>query len=539
MIRFAPVGRVATGGLVALVVTALVAFTWSVPSSAQELDLGFLTTRAEATDYEQTTRYDEAVALMEAAATQSDLLHLTHFGYSVEGRALPLAIWGVEDPSVDAVLDDPRLRVFVQANIHAGEVCGKEAMLALIRDLAAGSHDAWLESVILLIAPIYNADGNERVDLYNRPRQWGPVGGMGQRPNARDLDLNRDHMKVASPEARSLIGLMNRYDPHVLVDLHTTNGTQHGYHLTYSPPLNPNTHPAIDSLLRDELLPSVTETIRARYGWDFYYYGNLPFRNAEPGWYTFDHRPRFNNNYVGLRNRVAILSEAYSYASFRDRVLATRAFVEEIITYAAENAAVVRGVIEEAESDSLPGSSFAVQAAFQRSAEPADIILGGTERIRNPYSGAVMLAMTEERRVERMYEYGAFQATESVTLPAAYLIPERLSAVLNLLDDHGIVMTSQASGFEGAEAFAIDSTHVAERPFQGVQERALFGSWHKAEPPGSQGGWVRVDLAQPLGRLAAYLLEPRSDDGVVNWGILDEALEGADTYPILRLPLSP
>ncbi len=85
-----------------------------------------------------------------------------------------------------------------------------------------------------MMAPIYNADGNERVNLYNRPRQNGPFGGMGQRANAQGLDLNRDHMKARSAEATSLIGLMNAYDPHVLIDLHTTNGTRHGYHLTYS-----------------------------------------------------------------------------------------------------------------------------------------------------------------------------------------------------------------------------------------------------------------------------------------------------------------
>jgi len=47
-------------------------------------------------------------------------------------------------------------------------------------------------------------------------------------------------------------------------------------------------------------------------------------------------------------------------------------------------------------------------------------------------------------------------------------------------------------------------------------------------------GTVVVPTAQPLGRLAFYLLDPRSDDGLVAWNILDEVLEGADRYPILR-----
>ncbi len=124
------------------------------------------------------------------------------------------------------------------------------------------------------------ASRSERISLTNRPGQNGPLGGMGQRPNAQGLDLNRDHMKVESPEARSLVGLLNAYDPHVGVDLHTTNGTRHAYHLTYSPPLNPNTHPAIDILLRGDWLPAVTEAIRAADGEEPL--GRLAFYLLEP-----------------------------------------------------------------------------------------------------------------------------------------------------------------------------------------------------------------------------------------------------------------
>jgi hypothetical protein len=504
---------------------------------AQEADLSFLQTRAEASDYEQTTGYDEAIGFLEVAAAQSSDLHLTHFGYSVEGRKLPLVVWGTESAHPETLKDDPRLRIFIQANIHAGEVCGKDAMLALIRDLASGRYESWKESVVLVVAPVYNVDGNERVSLYNRPRQNGPVGGMGQRPNAQNLDLNRDHMKLASPEARSLVGMMNAYDPHVLIDLHTTNGTRHGYHLTYSPPLNPNTDPAIDGLLRNELLPDVTSSIRDRKGWEFYYYGNLPFRSGNRGWYTFDHRPRFNNNYVGLRNRVAILSEAYAYAPYKERVLASRAFVEEIVTWSASNASKIRTAITHASEQDLAGTPFGVRAAHKASEAPVDILLGEADMVRNPYSGAAMLSMTEETRIESMTEYGSFAATETVTLPANYVVLPGARGVQDLLDDHGIryQVTSEASSAFG-ERFAIDSTQVSERPFQGVQERTLFGRYVAGDLDIPVGAVV-VPVNQPLGRLAAYLLEARSDDGILNWGKVDRYVEENNAYPVLRLPV--
>ncbi len=238
--------------------------------------LANLKTIPERTNYEQTSRYADVIAFMAAVEQAAPkVVHLTTFGYTNEGRALPLAVVGAPDATPDAVKRTGKLRVYIQGNIHGGEVEGKESAQLLLRDLAQGKHAEWLKTMVLLIGPIYNADGNERVTLTNRGRQNGPVGGMGQRPNAQDLDLNRDHMKLDSPEGRSVVKLMNEYDPHVSVDLHTTNGSYHAYHLTYAPPLNQATDPAIIDLLRKQWLPAFTKTIKSKYGWDYYYYGNV------------------------------------------------------------------------------------------------------------------------------------------------------------------------------------------------------------------------------------------------------------------------
>ncbi len=503
---------------------------------AQRADLSFLQTRAESSDFEETTRYDELIGFIEVASSQHPLMHLTTFGYTTEGRALPLVVFGdVADASPEAVKMSGHLRVYVQANIHAGEVCGKEALLMLIRSLASGRHQEWVDSLVVLIAPIYNADGNERISLYNRGRQNGPFGGMGSRLNAQDLDLNRDHMKVRSPEARSLIRMMNEYDPHVSIDLHTTNGTRHAYHVTYSPPLNPLTEPGIDALLRDNLLPSVTEEIRKKYGWEYYYYGNLPYkRNSEPGWFTFDHRPRFNNNYIGLRNRIGILSEAYSYATFRERILASRYFVEEILNFAFRNRTLLEQTIQAADAVSVIGDSLALRAAHKRSDEMVDILMGEVRTIQNPYTGAAVFDRLDTVEPTRMYVYGTFEATESERVPATYYIDANATPVLRSLDVHGIQYSVMDSALgKPVETFIVDSTSVAPRTFQGVHERTVFGNWNST--PGSVAmGTVVVSMDQPLARLAFYLLEPRSDDGLLNWALLDKLISVGNPYPVRR-----
>ena len=457
--------------------TALTAILTACSGPAASND-AFLT-RAERTDYRETSSYADVVDFLQRAAAASPSVHYTTYGYTTEGRALPLAVVGnIADPSPEAVAASDKTVVYLQGNIHAGEVCGKEALQMLLRDLLAGQHGEWRESMILLIAPIYNADGNERVTLTNRGRQHGPIGGMGQRPNAQGYDLNRDHMKLDSPEARSVARLFNEYNPQVAVDLHTTNGTRHAYHLTYSPPLHPNTPAGIDAFLRQGLLPRVTEQVRDKYGWHYYYYGNaFAPGGGEPGWYTFDHRPRFNNNYLGLRNRIAILSEAYSYATFEERVLATLYFVEEILDYVHAHADEVRRIVADADASPVVGDSLTLRAVSERSAEPVDILMGATIEETHPLTGRPLLLRADTQYVETMYEYGTFAATLRERVPEAYLIPADLADILTRLAAHGIAL-------EPAQATPMDAEAFHSR----------FGANSRAAVPGPQ----RADVVRPL-----------------------------------------
>ena len=494
-------------------------------------------TRAERTEWRETSRYADVVAFLDSLAA-SPLLHDTTFGATVEGRALPLVIVGAEAAGAADVHASGRTRVLVFANIHAGEVEGKEAAQMLLRELAQGRHSAWLDSLVLLFAPIYNADGNERISTDHRSEQHGPFAGVGTRENAQGLDLNRDHMKLDSPEARALVRLLDEYDPHIVLDLHTTNGTHHAYHLTYAPPLHPATDGVIVEMLRERWLPTVTRGM-AEDGWLAWYYGNLPIREwgmtGERGWYTFDYRPRFNTHYVGLRNRFGILSEAYSYASFEERALATRAFVIRVLDWAAAHATEIRRTTAAADARDLHGQRLPLRAEIASVGDTL-IRLGAVEERINPLSGATYEARLDTVVPERMPHYDRFEATESEAVPRAYFVAESATRIVELLRAHGVELTPPPTG-EGAsidyeiEVFVIDSTRASERPFQGHHEREVFGRW--CATAGHVGSAWAVDMDQALARLAFTLLEPRSPDGVVNWNFADEAIEQGG-YPVAR-----
>lgn len=520
-----------------------------------------LRTRAETSNYEETSTSDDVQRIVAGLASSSPLVHTESFGKTAEGRDLPMMV--ISSPRVLTPLAARKLGrpiVFVQANIHGGEVEGKEAILMLARRLVSGDLSPLAKQLVIIIAPNYNADGNDKVSVQNRTSQNGPVAGVGTRENGKGLDLNRDYMKLESAEARALVGLMNRWDPHVLVDLHTTNGSYHGFHLTYSPVLSPNADSRLIDFSRDRFLPAVRKAVADKHRFRTYYYGNFAPEGgggressrvdpANPGnttWRTFDHRPRFGNNYAGLRNRIAILSEAYSYLDFKGRVDVTAAFVEEIFNAAAANARRILQITAQADRMfTAPPTSRATQLGvdFQVRALPnlVDILVGDVTKQRNPRSGKEMLQMTGMAAPVKMKDYGVFAATSTRTLPRGWLIPKahaengRMAAAIDRLKWHGIkVRTVGADSRVLVERFLIGEVVRAERAFQGHRETRLRGAVQKAQLSVAPGA-LYVPANQPLARLAFYLLEPESDDGFVTWNIINEGLAAGETYPIYRV----
>jgi hypothetical protein len=492
-------------------------------------------TRAERTNYVETSRYQDVVNFVNTVARGSRIVHNTTFGYTFEGRPLPLAVVGrVADASPRAVRASGKLRVYIQANIHAGEVEGKEAMQALVRDIAAGRHAQWLDSMVLLVAPIYNADGNERVSLTNRGPQNGPIGGMGIRANAQGLNINRDNIKLDTPEARSMVKLLNDYDPQVMLDLHTTDGSRHAYHLTWEIPNNPAVDPAITKMAADEWLPAVSNAIQKMDGWALHSYGDVGGQAPDRVWTTVEDLPRYTHNYWGLRNRFGILSETYSYLTFQERIATVARFVEEILNFANANAARLRKIADEADARSIIGQRLSLRSRVKRSSAKAEILMGETADEINPFSGERMLRRLDVRKPEQMWLDTTFESTESERVPSVYYVPAALASVIERLRAHGIrIERMDQPSTVALEEFRIATNQAAAQVFEKHQERTVTGQYELTERT-IPAGTYRVPMNQPLARLAFYLLEPRSTDGLLTWNFLDDALKNSNTYPIAR-----
>ena len=486
-----------------------------------------LPTVAEASNWEATSHHKDVVAFCQELAARSPLVHTEVVGHTSEKRSLPILV--IADPPVSKPEEvGDRLVAFAWAGIHSGEVCGKPATLMLAREMAGASAHPLLEHLVVVLLPLLNADGNDRMDKKNRRRQVGPVQGRGTRANAQGLNINRDWTKLDTTEARAVVSVLNRWDPAIAMDLHTTNGSRHGYVLTYDGQRHPACDDAVRKLTRYELLPDVTNSLEKYSGYKTYFYGNFRKRNTE--WIIDPALPRYSTHYVGLRHKISILSEAYSYASYPDRVMGTLAFVRHSFQWVADHRAAVRSTILSAKKrDTERGRQLAAGnlVPLRRESE----LLKQTVGVWGFEGG--------KPKEFQVFYNDKSRATVSVRRPHAYLVPSKFTKALDNLQAHGVRTEKiQSPTNLDVEVYRITAASKARFDYEGhrLVRVQVERRQEKREIP---TGTVLVRTAQSLGTLAAYLLEPQSEDGLCAWNFFDSDLRTGEDFPVLRVPSAP
>lgn len=498
----------------------------------QESPAAALKTKAEATDYAETSSHADVLAFCDELAKLSPRVKRTSFGKSHDGKELPLLI--LAEPPVATPAEAARsgkLVVLVWGNIHAGEVDGKEALLMIAREIATAKETPLLKDLVLLIAPNLNADGNDKWGAVRRSQDGPPK--IGTRENAQGFDLNRDFVKLESPEIRSLVRLMNQWDPAISVDCHTTNGSYHRMLITYEGGRCPAGDMSLVEFTRDKMLPAITEKMKASSEILTFFYGN--FSRDRRVWDTVPPTPRYSTHLVGLRNRIGILSESYSHASFKERVRGSKAFVETIFGQAAEKKAEIAKLIKEADERSLAVAKDATAlpplALDFKDAKLGErhIIPGFVEEQRNGRSAPT------EKTWEYEVEYlGASEVTKSTPRAFAYVFPKTFVEAAMTLQRHGVTVEELREDID-AEVEVQKVTKVTKGPrFQNHESPALLTETRKETKQLAARSYV-VKTAQKLGSLAGFLLEAQANDGLATWNYFDAGVAEGQDFPVLRV----
>jgi dipeptidyl-peptidase-4 len=526
-----------------LLIGALV-YSWCISFSQTDIQ-----TVAESSDYKSTAAYSDVMTFIDQLKKSSPYIKVENIATSTEGREIPLLIIANPLPaSPEDLKNDKRIVVYIQANIHAGEVEGKEASLMFARDLLKDKNSPALKNVVLLICPNFNPDGNEPISTMNRTHQNGPLNGVGLRHNGQMLDLNRDAMKAESSEVRGVItNVFNRWDPSVFMDCHTTNGSYHVEPVTFTWMVNPNGDKSLRDYMGSTMMPEMSGILNKAYKIENCFYGEfIDMGDPQKGWILDASEPRYMSNYYGIRNRLGILNENYVYADYKSRVIGCYYLIKTLVDFTSIHNLEIKSLLKAADDRTIArglnpsvADSFAIEYKVRPAAEKVTIRTYEADVVTDA-NGRRSYKKSDRQRDVTVPYYIDYYPSRSVKMPFAYILTVKEPQVIGLLKVHGIKLEKLSSGVKiKAERFEISELKGSARLNQGHYTNTIKGSIKSAEvelPAGS----IVVRTAQPLANVAAYLLEPQSNDGLVVWNFFDRYLapqwgSGFNPYPVYKI----
>jgi hypothetical protein len=507
-------------------------------------------TRAENSDYKSTSKYNDVMDFITQLKKGSKLIKVEPIAVSAEGRVIPLMI--IANPMPKTATREPgddRITVYIQANIHAGEVEGKEAVQMFAREILSQKEPEILKHVIFLICPVFNPDGNEKISPLNRTNQNGPVNGVGVRYNGQMLDLNRDAMKAESPEVRGVISrVFNAWDPAIFMDCHTTDGSFHVEPVTFTWMVNPDGDTSLIRYMRTRMMPEMSGNLLNKYKTENCYYGEFfDLMDPSKGWEYDASEPRYMTNYYGLRNRLSILNENYVHADFRARVEGCFNLIKTLADYSAEHYAEIKNLLKNVDKATIErgmnpsvSDSFAIEYKCRPLDQPVTVRTFEAEKSSEPNIWPPFKMTDRQINVTVPY-FADYYPVKKIKFPYGWILTVKDRDIIDLLELHGIKLEKISQPVSlNIERFELSGLTPARMLNQGHYTETVKGRYI-AEKADFQPGTIIIRSSQPLANLAAYLLEPQTNDGLLTWNYFDKYLvpqwgQGYNPYPVYRIP---
>jgi zinc carboxypeptidase len=487
-------------------------------------------TKAELSTFKDTPTYEETVAFLLRLTKTSPYLHLDWIGSSGQGRRMPLVVVSKEKAfTPEEAWKSGKPVVLVLNSIHGGEVDGTDASLILLRDIALTNRPEVLDAVTLLVVPIYNLDGHERVSKYNRPNQDGPILGMGFRTNARGLDLNRDWLKADAPETRAVLALASAWKPDVFIDDHVSDGSDHQATFTLAYAAEPHTPKPLADWLKKVVPRALREVEEAGYKTSPYVEWIDP-RDPLKGIDSGAAPPRYSTCYFPLRGTASILVETHAIKPYAERVRANAAFLQALLPIVGKDAkglAAARAKARDEARHAAVGSPFVLDGETDR-ARPETIDFPGYAwtQVLSPVMGTPVLRFDRMKPVLlKMPVFLHAKPTVTVPRPAAYVVPSGWPEIEERLKAHGVKYRKlETAQTLEVGTYRVESASLAKETYQGdtrVTAKIRRGVEKRAVPAGS----LYVSLETELAPVVMHLLEPEGPDSLFQWGKLSTVLE--------------
>lgn len=486
----------------------------------------------ESPDYENTLKY------FQKFADNTPFVKIKTIGLTPQGRELKVIIVSKDKAfTPEQAKKTGKAILLIQNGIHPGEVEGKDACMLMLREILITKEKAhFLDNTILLIIPVLNIDGHERISPFNRPNQNGPKK-MGWRTNALNLNLNRDYLKADTPEIRSFLKLFNDWLPDFMIDNHTTNGADYQYHVTYGIETHQNIDRGLLNWIEKKYLPHLLKKVEDD-GFIIGPYMEFKSGTIESGIVDLPAPPRLSHGYCATQNRVCLLVETHSLKPFANRVFSTKSMMEHTINFINDNYKEIISLNISADKQTV--NNYLVNR------RKFPLVLAGNGKFdkflfkgfewcdeHSEITGSTVRKYTSNPMEIEIPIFNKANSLKKIYVPAAYLIPSQLTNIIEVIKSHQIefnlVKTSKKLK---VEKYRFENVRFASRPYEGRQLPS-FKCISFTETIEVDAGTLIVYTNQRAMRVIINLLEPEAPDSFVNWGFFNaffERKEYAEAY---------
>ena len=522
---------------IAVIILTLTLTGLAADSSAQTVQ-----TPGEASRYSRYTQHAEVASFLDAISKASRHVKVQAVGRTAEAKDfapvdLLLAVITEEGVHAPAALNRRKPTILVLGAQHGNEHSGKEAALTLVRDLAVGDLAQLLSQVNVLVMPQTNPYGN----FANR------------RPNEQGLDLNRDHVKLESPETRAIHAVFTAWMPDVSLDLHEKG---YGYYQVNTGCVtNANISAAIREFSRSTLFKE-TEEVVTKGGSTWHEYlvteamgsqgaAGAPEPADEKNRETLT-RPSTTDlndgrNSLGIYETISFIQEGASrhdIETLQERTayqyLGVKALVQSVARHANQVLALVRSsrtaLLAKAKA---PAASDLVHLRMVHARDPKEPELTVKSFEETPATAQASVSAPKVVTTVVKNWFPAVQPTVSVTRPRGYIVRAANADILQALRAHGIAMREYTADTQvEVEQYVVDEVVPAGEDYVAPEKIAVTKKTVKVT---AQKGDYYVTGAQAAANLVPNLLEPQAEFGFIRYRAYKLLPEKGAPFAILRV----
>lgn len=458
---------------------------------------------------------------------------LLEIGHDDGGQ--PLHLFVISDGSgftPDSIRADGKNILWITNAIHAGEPDGIDASLLLAQALLESDQLMGLTvHTAVCIVPVYNVSGAQRRGSFSRVNQNGPRA-YGFRGNARNLDLNRDFVKMDAANTWALNTALAKWDPDLYFETHVSDGADHRYLMELLTTQQDKLGPTMGAFMASTLEPGLYAWM-GRKGIEMCPYFETWKEVPDSGLVGFCDGPRYSTGLNALFDRIGILSETHMLKPYADRVNATFQLMLATLAVMDQHPRELAEARRAAKASTMAMATYGLNWRLDTDAVEQLPWKGyATEHPPSAVSGLPRLRYDHARPEDVLVPWrDTYRPALTKRKPRAYIVPRQWREAIARLEANGVALERlRADTTLTVEQDSIGTFTTVEEPYEGHYLHRNIQVSPRRHRAVAHAGDVLVRTGRPTDRYVMEVLECDADDSFFAWNFFDAVLQQKEWF---------